>query len=118
MQGTHLPADLVPLSNLVHAPGEGAEGGEEKGDGAGALAGDAARVAHGREPARRRPVLQQRHVLDARHPRLVAHQRLRHLRSDPESSPPARGQAPADLALRREARRSGAQLSVARVSGG
>lgn len=115
--GRHLPADLVPLSDLVHAPGEGAEGGEEEGDGAGALVRDAARVAHGREPAGRRPVLQHRHVLDARHPRLVPHHRLRHLGSDPGRSPPAGNRAAADLELRREAERLGAQMSLGLVAG-
>jgi hypothetical protein len=79
----HLPAHLVPLTDLVHAIREGAEGREEDGSGAGARGGNPARVAHGRETARRRPVLQHRHLLDAGHPRLVPHQGLRHPRSLP-----------------------------------
>jgi hypothetical protein len=78
-QGAHLPADLIPLADLVHPIGEGAKDGEEHGGGAGARCGDPARVAHGREPAGRRPVLHQRHLLDAGHPRLVPNPGLRHL---------------------------------------
>nr|ACR34258.1 unknown [Zea mays] len=75
------PADLVPLADLVHAICESTEGGEEDGGGAGPRGGDPAGEAHGRETARRRPVLHHRHLLDAGHPRLVPHQGLRHLRS-------------------------------------
>jgi hypothetical protein len=97
----HLPADLVPLADLVHAVREGAEGGEEDGGGAGPRGGDPARVAHGREPARRRAVLHQRHLLDAGHPRLVPHPGLRHLRF-PIRTP---GRRPADLELPAEIKR-------------
>lgn len=118
MRKANLPADLVPLANLVHPPGEGAEGSEEDGDGAGPLGGDPARVAHGREAARRRPVLQHRHVLDARHPGLVPHPRLRHLR--PRFGNPTAGDEvdylPQIWSLRREIERL--EIAVAaRVSG-
>jgi hypothetical protein len=89
----HLPADLIPLADLIHPIREGAKHGEEHGRGAGPGGGDTARVAHGREPARRRPVLHQRHLLDAGHPRLVPNPGLRHLGSSVRT--PAR--PPADL---------------------
>jgi len=110
--GAHLPADLVPLADLVHAIREGAEGGEEDGGGAGPRGGDPARVAHGRETARRRPVLHHRHLLDAGHPRLVPHQGLRHLRS-PIRTPDRR-----PLADLRAPRGDQTSAAVARVSGG
>jgi hypothetical protein len=95
----HLPAHLVPLTDLVHAIREGAEGREEDGSGAGARGGNPARVAHGRETARRRPVLQHRHLLDAGHPRLVPHQGLRHPRS-PTRTPDRRGDQTSAAAAR------------------
>jgi hypothetical protein len=49
--GAHLPAHLVPLTDLVHAIREGAEGREEDGSGAGARGGDPARVAPGGGPS-------------------------------------------------------------------
>ena len=109
--GAHLPADLVPLADLVHAIREGTEGGEEDGGGAGPGGGDPAGVAHGRETAGRRPVLHHRHLLDAGHPRLVPHQGFRHLRC-PIRTP---DRPLADLQLPAGIKRAEA---VARVTGG
>lgn len=72
------PSDLVALADLVHAPGEDAEGGEENGDGAGALVGDPPGEPDRGEAARGRAVLEERHVLHARHARLVPYRSLRH----------------------------------------
>lgn len=72
------PSDLVALADLVHAPGEDAEGGEEDGNGAGALVRDPTGESDRGEPARWRPVLQKGHVLHAGHPRLVPYRCLRH----------------------------------------
>lgn len=75
------PSDLVALANLVHAPGESTEGGEEDGDGAGAGVGDAASEPDRSEPTRWWTVLENRHVLHARHPCLLPYHRFRHLSS-------------------------------------
>lgn len=72
------PSDLVALADLVHAPGEDAEGGEEDGDGAGAFVGDPPGEPDRGEAARGRAVLEERHVLHARHARLVPYRSLRH----------------------------------------
>lgn len=109
--GAHLPADLVPLADLVHAIREGTEGGEEDGGGAGPGGGDPAGVAHGRETAGRGTVLHHRHLLDAGHPRLVPHQGFRHLRC-PIRTP---DRPLADLQLPAGIKRAEA---VARVTGG
>lgn len=74
------PSDLVALADLVHAPRESSEGGEENGHGAGAFAGDPASVPDRSEPARRRAVLEDRHVLHAGHAGLIPDHRLRHFR--------------------------------------
>lgn len=76
--GRSLPADLVALANLVHAPSECPKGGEENGRGAGPLSRDPTRVANGWESPWWRSVLQQRHLLDAHHPGLLPYRRLRH----------------------------------------
>lgn len=75
----YLPSDLVALADLVHAPRESAESSEEDGNGAGALVGDAPGEPDRSEPARRWTVLENRHVLHARHPGLLPYMCLRHL---------------------------------------
>lgn len=75
----YLPSDLVALADLVHAPRESAESSEEDGNGAGALVGDAPGEPDRSEPARRWTVLENRHVLHARHPGLLPYICLRHL---------------------------------------
>ncbi|KAH7835613.1 hypothetical protein Vadar_027987 [Vaccinium darrowii] len=73
------PSDLIALADLVHAPREDAESGQENGDGAGALVRDPPGKPDRSEPARRRAVLKNRHVLHARHARFVPYRSLRHV---------------------------------------
>ncbi|XP_064941332.1 uncharacterized protein LOC135594750, partial [Musa acuminata AAA Group] len=72
---SNLPADAITLVDLVHSA---REGDEEDGGSVGALDGDAPGAPHGRESARRRSILEERHLPHARHPRLLLHHRLRH----------------------------------------
>lgn len=74
-----LPANLVALSNLVHAPREGAENGQEHGHGTGSCVRDPASVSDRSESSGRRAILEKRHVLHAGHSWFVPDHSLRHL---------------------------------------
>lgn len=74
-----LPSDLVALAHLIHAIRESAESSKKNGHGAGALIGNTTGVSDRREPARRRPVLEDGHVFHASHSWLLPDHCLRHL---------------------------------------